>query len=72
MSGQNKWWVRDRRDLGDIAAEDGGKRFSNNPPPDAAPDLETLTKAELVAMAEAKQVDSSGTKADLVERLSDG
>ena len=60
MSGQNKWWVRDR----DVQPEP--------PEVEVAPDLETLTKAELAAMAEAKGLDPAGTKADLVERLSDG
>ena len=60
MSGQNKWWVRDR----EVQPE--------APEVEVTPDLETLTKAELVAMAEAKQLDSSGTKADIIERLSDG
>lgn len=32
-------------------------------------DISTLKKAELVAMAEAKGVDTDGTKADIVERL---
>ena len=60
MSGQNKWWVRDRN------------QQPESPEVEVAPDLETLTKAELVALAEAKQLDPSGTKADLLERLSDG
>jgi hypothetical protein len=34
-------------------------------------DPASLKKAELVAMAEAQGIDSSGTKADIVERLSD-
>ena len=39
-------------------------------PQRAAPvDLTALKKAELTEMAEAKGVDTSGTKADLVERL---
>ena len=63
MSGQNKWWVRDRA---------AAPVQPDAPEVDVAPDLETLTKAELVAMAEAKQLDSSGTKADIIERLSDG
>lgn len=33
------------------------------------PDLESLKKAELVALAEERDIDTSGTKADLVERL---
>lgn len=33
------------------------------------PDLASLKKADLVEMAEAKGVDTDGTKADLVERL---
>lgn len=35
----------------------------------ATPDLESLLKADLVALAEQRGVDTSGTKADLVERL---
>jgi hypothetical protein len=31
-----------------------------------------MTKAELVALADARGVSSSGTKADIVERLTDG
>jgi hypothetical protein len=34
-------------------------------------DPTTLKKAELVALAEASGVDASGTKAEIVERLSD-
>lgn len=53
-----KWWVRDR-----------------NPEPaeveEPKVDLEALTKPELAAMAEAKGTDPSGTKAELVERLSE-
>jgi hypothetical protein len=33
--------------------------------------LVTLKKAELVELAESEGVDTSGTKADIVERLSD-
>lgn len=36
---------------------------------DEPTDLHSLTKAELVALAEQKGVDSSGSKADLVGRL---
>lgn len=32
-------------------------------------DLESMTKAELVELAESRGVDSSGTKAELVDRL---
>lgn len=35
----------------------------------AAPDLDTLKKDELVAMAEERDVDASGTKADIIARL---
>lgn len=59
MSGRNKWWVRQR------------EQAVEAPAADEAPDLETLTKAELVAEAEARGVDATGTKADLIERLSD-
>ena len=53
-----KWWVRNR----DVA-----------PAPKAAEpvDLDSLTKPELAAMAEAAGKDPGGSKADLVERLSD-
>ena len=34
-----------------------------------APDLESFTKAELVAEAESRGVDASGTKAEILERL---
>lgn len=34
-----------------------------------APPLDRLLKDELVAMAEAKGLDTSGTKADIIERL---
>lgn len=37
---------------------------------DDAPDIEGMSKAELVALAEERGVDSSGKKADLIERLS--
>ena len=60
MSGTNKWWVRDR------------SAPVEEPAADEAPDLESLTKAELVAEAEARGLDTSGNKADLLERLSDG
>lgn len=36
---------------------------------DPAPDYDSHTKAELVAIAEERGIDASGTKADLVERL---
>jgi hypothetical protein len=36
-----------------------------------APPLTELKKDELIAMAEAKGVDTSGTKADIIERLED-
>jgi DNA topoisomerase IA len=35
-------------------------------------DPASLKKAELVELAESRGVDTSGTKADIVERLSDG
>jgi hypothetical protein len=34
--------------------------------------LDTLKKPELVKLAEAEGLDTSGTKAELIERLSDG
>lgn len=37
--------------------------------PTEAPDLSALLKADLVALAESRKVDSSGTKAELIERL---
>jgi hypothetical protein len=37
---------------------------------DEVEDLESLTKKELIALAEERDLDTSGTKADLVERLS--
>jgi len=36
------------------------------------PNLSTMKKADLVALAEEKAVDSTGTRADIIERLSDG
>jgi hypothetical protein len=36
---------------------------------DAAPDLDALTKADLVSYAEKAGVDVSGTKADILARL---
>lgn len=57
---QTKWWVRDRP--APVA----------EPPADEAPDLESLSKADLVAVAEARGVDTTGTKAEILERLSDG
>jgi SAP domain. len=42
------------------------------PAPPPTTDLSTLTKADLVALAEQKAIDASGTKADIIERLSDG
>ena len=35
-------------------------------------DLEKLKKVELVELAETLDVDASGTKADIIERLADG
>jgi hypothetical protein len=37
--------------------------------PVAVPDVASLKKAELVELAEARGVDASGTKADIVDRL---
>jgi hypothetical protein len=37
-----------------------------------APSLDKLKKDELVAMAEAQGLDTSGTKDDIVKRLEDG
>ena len=36
------------------------------------PDLSSLKKADLVEVADKRGVDTSGTKADIIERLSDG
>ena len=36
------------------------------------PNLSTMKKADLVALAEEKAVDSTGTRSDIIERLSDG
>ena len=38
-------------------------------PIEAATDYSTLTKAELVSLAEEQGIDSSGTKADILGRL---
>lgn len=40
--------------------------------PEPEPDFESLRKAELVELAEERGVDTEGTKADIIERLSDG
>lgn len=40
------------------------------PAPAAAPDYSAMKKDELVAEAEKQGVDSSGTKAEIIERLS--
>jgi len=53
---QTKWWVRNRA--------------PQTPEKEVA--LEDLKKDELVAKAEEAGVDSSGTKAEIIERLSDG
>lgn len=37
-----------------------------------APDLSSLSKAELVTLATERGVDASGTKAEIAARLSDG
>lgn len=39
---------------------------------DERSELESMSKADLVALAEARDVDASGTKAELVHRLSQG
>jgi hypothetical protein len=39
------------------------------PAPEPAPDFDRMLKADLVALAEERGVDASGTKADIVERL---
>ena len=47
-------------------------RAVRRPKPTLKPvELEALKKAELVELAEARGVDTSGTKADIVDRLSD-
>ena len=57
MSGSNKWWVRDRTP--EPADEEDVK-------PTAA-----MTKDELVAEAERRGLDTSGTKAELLERMAE-
>lgn len=64
----SKWWLRRNR----IASPDTYSASAT----DAAttenvdePSLDDLTKAELVERAEAAGLDTSGTKAELVERL---
>jgi hypothetical protein len=54
---RTKWWVRARPE-----------------PEPAAPseDLSAFTKPELAAIAESEGVSPEGTKAELVERLTDG
>jgi hypothetical protein len=42
------------------------------PEPEPEPDYGDMLKADLVAMAEDRGLDTDGTKADLIERLSDG
>ena len=37
-----------------------------------APDFGSMLKADVVALAESRGIDASGTKADIVARLSDG
>ena len=41
------------------------------PAPAPAPDYSAMKKDELVAEAEKRGLDASGTKADIIERLSD-
>ena len=55
-----KWWVRHR----DPQPEEQT--------PESAVALDNLTKPELAAIAEDQGVDPSGTKAEIVERLTDG
>jgi hypothetical protein len=45
------------------------RRVARKAAPVVKPDLSTLTKAELVSLAEERGIDSSGTKADLIARL---
>ena len=42
------------------------------PEPEPAPDYTDWRKADLVSLAEERGLDTEGTKADLIERLSDG
>lgn len=53
-----------------------GKRIVRTPPPTVAPepaqDYGSLLKADLVALAQERGLDSSGTKADIVARLEGG
>lgn len=55
------------RDVQAVRRPDPASQFRKSGLVDPA----SLKKAELVAMAEAQGIDSSGTKADIVERLSD-
>jgi len=55
----------------------GASRVFEEPPVEEAPaeepiDLSSMSKAELVATAKDRGVSSKGTKAKLVERLSEG
>jgi len=52
----------------------GGRLVAATVKADAGPKLNlgNLNKAQLVATAEARGLDTSGTKADLIGRLSDG
>lgn len=55
-----------------IAAHYENPRRRKPPPPqedEPEPDLGSLSKADLVALAEAADLPTSGTKADLIERL---
>ncbi len=48
----------------------GAERAETGDSVDPRAELEPLTKADLVALAEARGVESRGSKADLVDRLS--
>ena len=55
----------------------GASQVFEEPPVEEAPtedpiDLSSMSKAELVAMAKERGVSSKGTKAKLIERLSEG
>lgn len=46
-----------------------GLRTPTPPEPEPAPDFDRMLKADVVAYAEARGIDASGTKADIVDRL---
>jgi hypothetical protein len=48
------------------------RRTTAAPASEPEPDLASLKKDELIELAEEKGLDSSGNKADIIERLTDG